>query len=168
MRRLTAPSLMLSLAVCGTLSLSACGTAVPAIPTAAPAPSVSEVPTLTCGSGPVGITRLPDGLTRTGAFTRLASLTKRLKVQGWAWKGGGEEVRVGVVCGVRSAEVFATLVRRSSLGAYHGKPALRWRTSGGTRAFMWLERPGTAVFVTATPGLAAELNRIVGGVTPLS
>jgi hypothetical protein len=70
-----------------------------------------------------------------------------------------------VVCGVRTAEQFATLVARSTLTAYKGRPALRWTTKRGLRNFMWLERPGTAVYIGATPGLAPQIKHIAAGVS---
>ncbi|MBB6350369.1 hypothetical protein ACWGH8_37130 [Nonomuraea muscovyensis] len=170
MRRL-APAIL-------TLALAACGAGPPAVdaggptggPTGAPpgpSPSPAPIgPSMSCGSVPVTITYVPEGLSRGPRFGRIKSLTRPLEVHGLSWRGAGEELRVGVVCGVHSAERFATLVTRSSLVAHHGKPALHWRTRGDVRNFMWLERPGTAVYVAATPGLARELAEIADGVTP--
>ncbi|NBE94636.1 hypothetical protein FE391_45320 [Nonomuraea sp. KC401] len=113
---------------------------------------------LTCGSVDVHVSASPAGLARAGSFTRLESLKRRLKVKGLAWQDNDERLYVGVVCGVHTAEQFVTLVARSTLSAYWGKPALHWTTRNGLRNFMWLERPGTAVYIGATPGLAAEIR----------
>jgi len=109
---------------------------------------------------------MPRTLTRSGTFGRLGSLTRRLTVRGVTWRDAeGEQLRVGVVCGVRTAEQFATLVARSTLTAFRGRPALRWTTRGDLRNFMWLERPGTAVYVAATPGLSAQLRQTAAGIS---
>jgi hypothetical protein len=31
---------------------------------------------------------------------------------------------------------------------------------------MWLERPGTAVYIGATPGLAGHISRVAAGIGP--
>lgn len=162
MRRLAPVLLVLTLAGCGAPA------AEPSLARSSPvaAPAAEEGPTLTCGAGPLTITYLPEGLTRGRGFAQISSLTEPLKVRGASWRGGGEELRVGVVCGVRSAERFASLVTRSALTAHLGKPALRWRTRGDVRNYLWLERPGTAVYVSVTPGLARELDRVAAGVVP--
>ncbi|WP_113703659.1 hypothetical protein [Nonomuraea lactucae] len=163
MRRLAPAILVLALVACGpdTVSLR------PGRLTATPAtPATRQGPSLTCGSAPVTVTYLPEGLSRGPRFARIRSLTRPLEVRGLSWRGAGEELRVGVVCGVRSAGRFATLVSRSVLYAHRGRPALRWRTRGGVRNHMWLERPGTAVYVAATPGLAREVRRVAAGVMP--
>lgn len=86
-------------------------------------------------------------------------------MRGRIWREDDERVYVGVVCGVQTAERFSTLVARSTLTLYQGKPALRWITRTGMRNFMWLERPGTAVYIGATPGLATEIRLIAADIT---
>ncbi|MEO3799211.1 hypothetical protein [Nonomuraea sp. B1E8] len=113
---------------------------------------------LACGSTEVHIPASPAGLARAGSFNRLESLRRRTKVRGLTWLRDDERLYAGVVCGVRTAEQFVTLVPRSTLSAYWGRPALHWTTRNGLRNFMWLERPGTAVYIGATPGLAAEIR----------
>ncbi|MBF8193867.1 hypothetical protein ITP53_50970 [Nonomuraea sp. K274] len=120
---------------------------------------------LACGSTEMRIPGMPPGLRRAGSFHRLDSLTRELEVKGLTWRESGERVYVGVVCGVRTAEGFATLVARSRLSVYRGRPALRWTTRTGLRNFMWLERPGTAVYVATTPGLASLIKQIAAGIT---
>ncbi|MEU6720914.1 hypothetical protein ABZ897_56475 [Nonomuraea sp. NPDC046802] len=168
MRRLTAVLLMF-------LTLTACGgkDEVPEPPaqeaahvTPAPVrPAPVKGSSLSCGAAKVVFPAMPEGMAREGSFTRLRSLSRPLRVRGVTWRESDEEVRVGVVCGVRTAEQFATLVSRSSLTVYRGRPALRWNTRGGLRNFMWLERPGTAVYIATTPGLATEIRPIAAGVT---
>ncbi|WP_188196994.1 hypothetical protein [Nonomuraea sp. SYSU D8015] len=136
------------------------GTAPPS-----PEPARSRGLSLACGGTKVWLPSMPLGLARAGSFADLASLTRRLDVEGMIWRRDDEHVYVGVVCGVRTAEQFATLVARSRLTAYQGKPALRWTTRRGLRNFMWLEQPGTAVYIGATPGLADQIRPIAGGVS---
>ena len=163
MRRVAAVFLVFVLTGCG-------GPAVPEADrqtnTATPEPSRAQLTdtTLTCDSGALDIGNLPAGVERAGTFARVKSLREPLKVMGVRWRRNDEELLVAVVCGVHGAERFATLVSRSSLGAYHGKPALRWRTRGGLSNFMWLERPGTAVYIGATPGLAGDIAKVAAGV----
>ncbi|TDD09567.1 hypothetical protein [Nonomuraea diastatica] len=113
---------------------------------------------LACNSTKVPVPASPAGLARAGSFARLESLRRRTKVRGLTWQQDDERLYVGVVCGVYTAEQFVTLVARSKLSAYWGKPALQWTTRNGLRNFMWLERPGTAVYIGATPGLTAEIR----------
>ncbi|HUR08172.1 MAG TPA: hypothetical protein VM347_36920 [Nonomuraea sp.] len=163
MRRLAAVFLVFALTACG-------GPVVPEADreanTATPEPSRAELTntSLTCDSGELDIGNLPSGVERAGTFARVKSLREQLKVKGVRWRRNDEELLVAVVCGVHGAERFATLVSRSSLGAYHGKPALRWSTRGGLSNFMWLERPGTAVYIGATPGLARDIEKVAAGV----
>ncbi|NUP61068.1 MAG: hypothetical protein HOW71_02715 [Nonomuraea sp.] len=164
MRRPAAVFLAFALAACG----GGCGGGDPE-PRATPPPAAKQVAgkpvTLTCGTTRLKIPAPPRSLTRAGAFARLGSLTKRLTVRGVTWHDAdGEQLRAGVVCGVRTAEQFATLVARSTLTAYRGKPALRWTTRGDLRNFMWLERPGTAVYIAATPGLTAQLRQTAAAI----
>ncbi|NRQ30776.1 hypothetical protein HII36_02840 [Nonomuraea sp. NN258] len=148
------------------LGLSACGAAEPAAVT--PSPSQKAVArkgvTLACGTRKVVIPAPAENLERAGSFARLGSLRRRLKVRGVLWRDGDEQLRVGVVCGVRTAEQFATLVAGSRLTAYQGKPALRWNTRGGLRHHLWLDRPGVAVYLAATPGVAAQISKVAAGV----
>ncbi|MEV0144623.1 MULTISPECIES: hypothetical protein [unclassified Nonomuraea] len=154
------------------LAVAGCGSGAPVTHTAHTTPGHATVhetphPSLTCGDGPLTITYVPSGLDPGPAFERIKSLTRRLDVRGLSWRGsGGEQLLVAVVCGVRSAETFATLVSRSGLGAYQGMPALRWRTRGDMRNFMWLQRPGVAVYVATTPGLADEVGEVAAGIVP--
>lgn len=147
------------------MSLAACGPSPAAPPIGRPSPVAAVTgPAFSCGSVPVEVTAMPLGTTRTGTFRRLPSLTRKVKVRGETWSRGGERLHVGVVCGVRTAEEFAVLVERATLGMHHGKPALSWQ-NGELHNFMWLERPGTAVYVAATPGLLTEIDRIADEVT---
>jgi hypothetical protein len=149
-------------------ALTACGGGTPeprATPPPTPPEQTSRKPvTLTCGSSKLKIPAMPRNLTRAATFTHMGSLARPLRVRGVTWRDGGEQLRVGVVCGVRTAEQFATLVARSTLSAYRGKPALRWTTRGDLRNFMWLQRPGTAVYIAATPGLTAQLKRTASAI----
>ncbi|MGW0807498.1 hypothetical protein [Nonomuraea sp. NPDC002799] len=168
MRRLAAGFLLLALTACGTGGEAprprAEETAPATPPLAEPVPGKSSG-RLGCGATKVAFPAMPAGLTREGSFARLGSLTRRLTVKGTTWRENDEQVYVGVVCGVRAAEQFATLVDRSTLTAYKGRPALRWTTRTGMYNFMWLARPGTAVYIAATPGLATEIKPIAAGVT---
>nr|SBO92007.1 hypothetical protein BN4615_P1521 [Nonomuraea gerenzanensis] len=120
---------------------------------------------LSCDGTDVRVPAAPSGLTPAGTFARLDSLARPHKVEGRIWSDNDERMYVGVVCGVRTAEQFATLVARSTLTAYGGKPALRWTTRTGVRNFMWLERPGTAVYIGATPGLADDIRPIAADIS---
>ncbi|MEV4582654.1 hypothetical protein AB0K16_56530 [Nonomuraea jabiensis] len=161
MRRLAAVLLMFALSGCGADD-------VPVPEAIASPPPVEQVPhkgaSLSCGQTRVGLPAMPEGLTRAGSFGRLGSLTRPLEVKGMIWRREDEQMYVGVVCGARSADEFVTLVARSSLTAYKGMPALRWNTRTGVRNFMWLERPGTAVYIAATPGLADLIRDVAAGV----
>ncbi|MFC5825350.1 hypothetical protein [Nonomuraea insulae] len=167
MRRLTAVLLlMLTLAAC------AAGGAKerPPEPQATPPPPEPAITgrrtsSLSCDGTEVRFPATISGLSRDGSFGRLDSLTRPLKVQGRIWSNGEERMYVGVACGVRTVEQFVTLVARSTLTAYKGRPALRWITRTGVHSFLWLERPGTAVYVGATPGLATEIKPICDAVT---
>ncbi|MEQ4714929.1 hypothetical protein [Nonomuraea sp. B19D2] len=163
MRRLAAALLIFALAACGGDDMPGSEPESHAMPPPTHVPQ--EGRSLACGPTDVRLPAMPEGLTRTGSFARLGSLTRRLEVNGLIWRENDEELYVGVVCGVRTAEQFATLVARSTLTVYKGRPALRWTTRTGLRNFMWLERPGTAVYIAATPGLAAHIKRIAAGVT---
>ncbi|WP_219465586.1 hypothetical protein [Nonomuraea rhizosphaerae] len=148
-----------------TFAVAACGAAERPTAKKTPEPrptqaAVTEEMSLTCGSDSVSVGHLPAGVEWAGTFGRVKSLREQLEVHGARWRHNDEELLIGVVCGVRSAERFATLVSRSSLRAYHGKPALRWRTRGGLSNFMWMERPGTAVYIGATPGLAKQIEKV--------
>jgi hypothetical protein len=162
MRRLAAVLLMFALSGCGADDV------LPAPEAIASPPPSEQVPhrgvALSCGQTRVGLPAMPEGLTRAGSFARLGSLTRQLEVKGVIWRREDEQMYVGVVCGARTAEEFVTLVARSSLTAYKGMPALRWNTRTGVRNFMWLERPGTAVYIAATPGLAAQIRHVAAGV----
>ncbi len=158
MRRLAAAILV--------LGLTACGPTTPKIPVARPsnAPITQPGPALACGAVPVRIRAMPEGAAKSGTFRRVRSLTERLKVKGQIWSLGDERLYVGVVCGVRSPERFASLVARAGLVMHQGKPALHWRTRGGVRHFMWLERPGTAVYVAATQAIAGQIAKVAASV----
>jgi hypothetical protein len=158
MRRLAAAMLV--------LSLTACGPTTPRTPVARPsnAPISQSGFTLACGAVPVTIGTMPPGSARSGTFRRLGSLTERLKVKGQIWSMGDERLYVGVVCGVRSPERFASLVTKAGLVMHQGKPALHWRTRGGVRHFMWLEHPGTAVYIAATRGITGQIVKVAASV----
>ncbi|MFI6602679.1 hypothetical protein ACIBHX_41045 [Nonomuraea sp. NPDC050536] len=148
------------------LALSACGTAAPPGRTTAPPAKITQMgPALSCGRDRIHLGAMPPGLTRAGAFTHVQALPKKLKIRGTTWRQGDERLQTAVVCGVRTAEQFATLVRRSTLGQQAGRPALTWHGKGGTVGYMWLARPGTAIYLSATPGLAANLPRIATATT---
>lgn len=121
--------------------------------------------TLSCGGGR-GV-KVPEqsGLEPAGSFAGLPGLNLPVKVEGRIWKHNDERLYVGVVCGVSRPEQFATLVADSTLTAYQGKPALRWITRTGVRNFMWLDRPGAAVYLGATPGLADEMEPLASDIT---
>jgi hypothetical protein len=152
MRRLALVSL--------TLSLAACGSPARAPDVARPSAAAAAGSVFACGSSQVRLPAMPPGMTRSGALKRIPSLKGDLRIKGESWSRGAEKLHVGVVCGVRTAEEFASLVERAGLGMHQGRPALSWQTRGGVHHFMWLERPGTAVYVAATPGLATEIDRI--------
>lgn len=135
------------------LFAAGCGAAVQeAAPTATPTPA-----TLFCGKDTVTIAKPPSGPSKR--FSKLPLLVKpaKVRVRGLAWG----QADIGVVCGVRSAEHFATLVKTAQLEMHNGRPALRW-THKSRHYLMWLDRPGTAVFVGAP---AAELDPIVKSIT---
>lgn len=161
MRRLAAVLLMCAVAGCRGGDLPVTVEEPPAAP-----PTPLRGPSLACEGSGVRLPAMPGALTRAGSFGRLDSLRQPLEVKGLIWRESDERVYVGVVCGVRRAEEFATLVARSTLTAYKGRPALRWTTRTGLSNFMWLERPGTAVYIAATPGWAAQIRQIAAGVTP--
>ncbi|GAA4974335.1 hypothetical protein GCM10023334_100130 [Nonomuraea thailandensis] len=159
---------MLTLAACGGGGGGRDGAREPSSIPPQPKPAITgsgDTIELSCGDTGVRVPASPAGLTPAGTFGRLDSLTRPLKVEGRIWSDNDERMYVGVVCGVRAAEQFATLVARSTLTAYQGKPALRWTTRTGVRSFMWLERPGTAVYVGATPGLADDIRPIAADIT---
>ncbi|SEH00284.1 hypothetical protein SAMN05444920_11618 [Nonomuraea solani] len=163
MRRLVAALLMFALSACGA------GAGEEPAPKATPPPSKPEFTrkaiALSCDDTQVRVPATLPGLDRAGSFNRLDSLAKPLKVKGVIWSHNDERVYAGVVCGARTAEQFATLVARSALTVYRGKPALHWTTRTGLRNFMWLERPGTAVYVAATPGLSAEIKPMAADIS---
>ncbi|TMR89458.1 hypothetical protein [Nonomuraea basaltis] len=168
MRRLAAVLLVFALSGCGggdgvPKSRATATASADATPPAEPA--TGETLSLSCGTTKVRLPAMPANLTRAGSFARLHSLTRPLDVKGMIWRENDEQLYVGVVCGVRTAEQFVTLVARSTLTAYKGRPALRWNTRSGLRNFMWLERPGTAVYIGATPGLSPQIRRIAAGVS---
>jgi hypothetical protein len=158
MRRLAAVILV--------LSLTACDSTTPKTPVVRPsnAPITQPGPSFACGTVPVRFREMPDGAARSATFRRVRSLTERLKVKGQIWDMGDERLYVGVVCGVRSPERFASLVTRAGLVMHQGKPALHWQTRGGVRHFMWLERPGTAVYIAATRGIAGQIAKVAASV----
>ncbi|HEX4812182.1 MAG TPA: hypothetical protein VFV66_05465 [Nonomuraea sp.] len=129
-----------------------------------PAPVRGRRNTLSCGASTVTLPGMPAGLSRAGSFDHLPELGHRLAAHGHIWRAGDEHLYVGVLCGVRGAERFATLVPRSTLIAYKGRPALRWNTRDGLRNLMWLERPGIAVYIGATPGLTPHIKSLAAGV----
>jgi hypothetical protein len=162
MRRLAAVLLVFALTSCGG------GDDVPETRTTTTPPkpaTTRKSVSLACGDTKVQLPAMPAGLTRAGSFWRLGSLTRPLEVRGMTWRQDDEQMYVGVVCGARTAEQFVTLVTRSTLTTYKGRPALRWTTRTGLRNFMWLERPGTAVYIGATPGLATQIKPIAAEVT---
>ncbi|MGP3962826.1 hypothetical protein ACTWPT_43225 [Nonomuraea sp. 3N208] len=165
MRRLAAVLLVLTLTGCGggdgMPEPAPTGTAAPP----SPEPARHKTLSLSCDDTEVRLPTMPAKLKRAGSFAQLPSLARRLDVEGRIWRRNDEHLYVGVVCGVRTAEQFATLVARSTLTAYQGRPALRWTTKSGMRNFMWLERPGTAVYIGATPGLATQIRPIAAGVS---
>ena len=147
------------------LGLAACGLSAPRTTVTRPSPVARVGPTLACGSVPVQIPTMPAGAVKTGDFRRVKSLTEPLEAKGETWSLGEDRLWVGVVCGVRSAERFATLVVSGArLAMHHGKPALHWGTPGGARHFMWLESPGTAVYIAATAGIAGKVEEVAATV----
>lgn len=163
MRRLAAVLLMFALTACGGGADEA---PEPQATPPPPKPAFTRATTaLSCGATKVRIPATIPGIDRAGSFARLDSLQRPLRVRGLIWSDDDERVYVGVVCGVRTAEQFATVVARSALTVYRGRPALHWTTRTGLRNFMWLERPGTAVYVAATPGLATEIRSIAADIT---
>jgi hypothetical protein len=133
-------------------------------PTSSPTPARGRRNTLSCGATEMSLPGMPARLTPAGSFARVPGLTRRLGARGLVWRRGDERLYVGVVCGVRTAERFATLVPRSTLSAYGGRPALRWTARDGLRNLMWLRRPGAAVYIGATPGLAPHIERVAAGI----
>ncbi|QYC38453.1 hypothetical protein Nocox_04125 [Nonomuraea coxensis DSM 45129] len=173
MRRLAAVLLTLALSGC---ALSGCaggggagGGEVPVPRASDGSPSAeqagSRALTLSCGAASeVRLPGLARPLERAGTFSRLPALTRPLAVHGLIWSQNDERLYVGVVCGPRTAEQFVTLVAHARLTAWEGRPALRWTTRTGVRNLMWLERPGVAVYVGATPGLDDEILRVAAGI----
>ncbi|WP_327087740.1 hypothetical protein OIE66_36295 [Nonomuraea sp. NBC_01738] len=151
------------------LALSGCGTAAPETRvTRATDPPVSvKGPRLTCGDNTLKVAALPEGLSRDGRFARVAAITaKKVKIKGFVYGGAEGELRIGVVCGVKSVGQFATLVPRSRLTMHHGKPALRWRSKNASSNFLWLDSPGTAVYISATPALTSQITVVANAVAP--
>jgi hypothetical protein len=132
-------------------------------------PPVTPVPVpavvFECGRAEVRFRPPPAELVAGGGFDRVRSFNRRVEVEGVEFTGAGGEVRIGVVCGVKTAEHFATLVLRARLTSYDGRPALRWRTEPDQRHFMWLARPGTAVYISAAPALADLIAPLAQGVS---
>ncbi|MEV4292666.1 hypothetical protein AB0K40_44770 [Nonomuraea bangladeshensis] len=125
----------------------------------------SQALTLSCdAASEVRLPAVPAPLERAGAFSRLPALTRPLAVHGLIWSRNDERLYVGVVCGPRTAEQFVTLVARARLTAWEGRPALHWTTRTGVRNLMWLDRPGVAVYVGATPGLSDRIQPIAAGI----
>ncbi|MEW9554392.1 hypothetical protein [Nonomuraea sp. NPDC050783] len=173
MRRLAAVILVLALSGCaggetGEVALRARTPAASstASPMASPSPgaAASRASSLSCEGSGVALPAVPDGLLRAGTFARLPALARPLDVRGLIWSSNDERLYVGVVCGPRTAEEFATLVPEARLTAYEGRPALRWTTRIGVRNLMWLESPGVAVYVGATPGLTAQMRSVADGI----
>lgn len=131
------------------LVVAGCGGAVREAP---PTPAATA-PALFCGKDSVTISSPPSGTPRRFATLKLLNKKGKVRVRGLAWDGA----QIGVVCGVTSAESFATLVRTAHLDMHNGRPALRWSTKS-LHYLMWLDRPGTAVFVGAP---AKELPQLV-------
>lgn len=171
MRRLAAVLLMFTVTACGGGGGSGLGggselpDSLGTSPPPKPAITGTGTITLSCGDDGVQVPAWPINLTPAGSFARLDSLVRPLKVTGRIWSENDERMYVGVVCGARTAEEFVTLVARSSLSVYRGKPALRWTTRTGVRCFMWLERPGTAVYIGATPGVVDQVRPIAAAIT---
>ncbi|MFI6293421.1 hypothetical protein ACIBEJ_17655 [Nonomuraea sp. NPDC050790] len=152
MRRLAAVALV--------LALGGCGTAVPES-RVVPSPSAEPVRATVLGCGEQRITyTVPAGLKRGDAITRIPGLPGRYEAKGVAFGSADDTLWIGVVCGVNSAQRFVTLVGSARLTTYEGLPALRWNTRGSVRHFMWLERPGLAVYVAATPDLADQIATV--------
>ncbi|MCK2215060.1 hypothetical protein MF672_014870 [Actinomadura sp. ATCC 31491] len=172
MRRLAAVILVLALSGCagghGDGDGDRDGGGAPEAGTPVVSPSAgsagSRASSLSCGADEVHLPAVSGRLERAGAFSRLPALARPLDVRGLIWSSNDERLYAGVVCGPRTAEQFATLVARARLTAYEGRPALRWTTRTGVRNLMWLERPGVAVYVAATPGLTAQMRRVAAGI----
>ncbi|MFC4057691.1 hypothetical protein ACFOWE_05265 [Planomonospora corallina] len=123
----------------------------------------------------VVLPRIPERLTVGGGFTDLESLSEpeKVTVRGHGWSDersveeGGSALSVGVVCGVASERELRALVGHArSTAPVRGRPAVEWVNElyGGGRFVMWLERPGAAIFVGATPDLETEAGRIAEGI----
>ncbi|GAA3121165.1 hypothetical protein GCM10010466_10120 [Planomonospora alba] len=117
------------------------------------------------------VPRIPERLTAGAGFTDLESLSEpeKVTVRGHGWSDersveeGGSALSVGVVCGVATERELRALVGHARRAApVRGRPAVEWVNElyGGGRFVMWLERPGAAIFVGATPDLEAEAGRI--------
>ncbi|GAA0948044.1 hypothetical protein [Nonomuraea longicatena] len=132
-------------------------------------PPVTPVPVpavaFDCGQTEVRFRPPPTDLVAGAGFDRVRSFTRQVEVEGVEFTGAAGEIKIGVVCGVKTAEHFVTLVLRARLTAYDGRPALRWRTEPGQRHFMWLARPGTAVYISAASGLSDLIAPLAQGVS---
>ncbi|MFI9559865.1 hypothetical protein [Nonomuraea endophytica] len=152
MRRLAAVALV--------LALGGCGTAVPesrVVPSPSPEPARATV--LGCGEQRITYT-VPAGLKRGDTITSIPGLSSRYEAQSVAFGSGDDTLWIGVVCGVHSAQRFVSLIGDSRLSTHEGRPALRWNTRGSVRHFMWLDRPGLAVYIAATPDLADQIATV--------
>ncbi|MET8869200.1 hypothetical protein ABZW11_40255 [Nonomuraea sp. NPDC004580] len=173
MRRPAAVLLMFALTACGggtthpvaTPPASSSATSSATSPAPEPLVTRADGTVLSCDGPGVQLPSALSGLSPAGSFSRLESLRRPLKVRGRIWSDSDERLYVGVVCGPRTAEQFVTLVGKATLTLYGGKPALRWTTRTGVRCFMWLERPGTAVYIGTTPGLSSEIKPIAADIT---
>jgi hypothetical protein len=156
----------LVLAALAVVTATGCGSPVrgtqAALPTREPFVGTTvPAATLSCGarSPKLRVWHVPEVVTARRPLTGVRPLGK---VRGYRWKGlDGAWVNVGVRCGIRTAGQLAGLVGTATLDMHEGKPAIRWKR-GGTYV-MWLERPGLAVFVGVSPGLAHETAAIVSG-----
>ncbi|WP_157254667.1 hypothetical protein [Nonomuraea typhae] len=152
-------------AVALVLTLGGCGAAVPearAVPSPSATPAVA--PELAGCDGRRVTYSVPDGLKQGAALTQVPGLPGRYAVVGQSYGSGDDTLWVGVVCGLRGAQQFATVISRAYLTTHAGRPALRWRTSGNVRHYMWLDRPGLAVYVAATPDLADRMSSVAATV----
>lgn len=165
MRRPAAVLVMLALVSCGVGGAPPVASPTTTSPAPKPALTGRYGTVLSCDGPGIRLPESPAGLSPAGTFSRLDSLRRPLKVRGRIWSDNDERLYVGVVCGPRTAEQFVTLVAKATLTLYGGKPALRWTTRTGVRCFMWLERPGTAVYIGATPGLSGEIKPVAADIT---
>jgi hypothetical protein len=124
-------------------------------------------------TGPVDdwLTYLPSGLQPAGPCLDERSATRRTTTCRWTGTGGTLEVQVVRGSGLTSLEDFSAIPPMPRYTSVHGRRAItgeRMLAGGAGGQVMWIERPGTGMFVSVSTPLRSQLMRIAEGVNALS